>query len=156
MNLWAQTCAKALGIPIWRERDKVFKFQGHLFKIGVRCCIILSSSIQTFEEGSRVMAGMVKVLEIPADDYTIGWPIAAELTTIEDFCQILGEVSPETILFMGRDLGFELKTHLSQELKTKLYITSHPDEIIKNPREKRQAYEELLALKTRLLSNKRI
>lgn len=140
---------EAMGIEVWVERSDAPVLHIKNPKAGMPCWILLSEPLLPGDELETVFINMVKVLNLTADEYCVAFLNPALPINVDNIVQILKQWFPETVLVMGSELGQAL-ANVSEILQIPLQITYHPNELKVAKDKKRQAYQDLLAVKERL------
>lgn len=105
-----------------------------------RCLVLLSRAI---EQNSKILKGMLSVLELSPKTFSIAWPKAGYQAQTDTMIKSLSSWSPETLLIMGKELGLQLQSYKLGFVQ----VTYHPDDLQNAPEKKPEAYADLLKLK---------
>ncbi len=128
-----------MGISVWENRlSSPWVCAKPL--IGARCLVLLSHPI---EQNSKILKGMLSVLDLSADTLSIAWLKPDYQGQTEVMIERLRVWSPEAVLIMGKDLGSQLQSYKSGFVQ----VTYHPEELQNAPEKKPEAYADLLKLK---------
>ena len=138
-----------MGVTYWLSRENAIKsLQSHTPIFNARCLILLPKdpTIQS-KEVSVMLQGMLKVLDLRPSELAITW-VGSELN-LALLPSYIQQWAPATVLVMGKNLA-----HLLSYLKIPVFLTFHPEELQLQPENKKEAYQDLLALKKQLHDEK--
>lgn len=143
------TLLQDMGIPVWAKRParetQLFSLQPKVF---ARLLIILQKKIEDNTETQKVFLGMLKVLNLQPDEMCVSWCLNDNILenldelSLDSVYKTLNCWKPQNILVFGQQLGAKwgFPNH-------NYFVTYHPEELVKFPKAKREAYQVLLSLK---------
>ena len=154
---------KEMGFNYWIPRQgALFTSLKPIFSAG--CLILLSAPLQSQDHAQhKILAGMLKVLELRLDEYCVASMNAPLLPeSFHKFFNTLKQWAPHSLLIMGEPLAQSLTNSMSpldslrEETKSlkgfegPVFLTYHPEELYQNPENKKKAFEDLLNLKAKI------
>lgn len=145
-----------LGIPYWIKRPDSEGIHLQHPKFQAKLCVLLSHPILSSDvESNKILQGMLKVLNCANNELYLSWITKSFLASfnLEKIMQVLERYRSENIFLLGNPLreAFE-----QSAIQKKCWITYHPDELLKAPQLKKEAYQVLLSLKDHLNKTKEV
>ena len=175
-------CLDNLQIPLWRKRAQVLSNNP---QYSAACLVLLPSFIPGIEKPlpivnptaspAKILTGMLKVLELSAEEYCIAWVNTPNTTSNEARIEVareniidaLASFSAFTVLIMGDVLSKHVigSSYISLDEERKSFrtidglvasvqVTYHPTEILKAPENRSKAYQDLLRLKENIAAKR--
>lgn len=140
------------GISIWKERSALFQIQSGEGIIGAKCWVLLHGKIDqnTQIEMQNIFRGMMKVLNLQKEDYTVSFLQSNFDGNMADLSKTLASWYPKTLLILGSPLAENWKAALGISWHCPVFTTYHPQELYQAPDKKKEAYRQLLDLKNTL------
>lgn len=142
-----------LGILQWlpRTSDAVLGSDDPVF---CATCLVLMPQAppEKKSEQHKILTGMLKVLQQPADQIGIAWVNDAKIIYPGVLSKAIAVWAPYSLLILGQQFSEKIvqKDPHFLDLDIPVQITYHPEELQTNPHHKKQAYADLLQLKEKL------
>jgi len=164
----AKLCLKyrllnTMGIPIWIEKKSsaLISYQPML---GAAVLVLLPEKIlETAKEHQKILAGMLKVLELNEEELCVAWLNPLKETEEVALMQTINQWAPYRVLVLGESLAqfllkstksldeLRLNSHIMAGYIPLIEVTYHPVELEKSIEYKRKAYQDLLRLKSQII-----
>jgi len=164
-----------LGISLWKMKgpsknnfpllsESCSRYASLAFVVNAHCLVLLPENPNLMNEAEqKIFKGMLKVLPISTHNLNVTWIPLTLKTPSPTFLIGEGEIlsplirhyvsqcAPYTVLIMGQAFATTILENTVMK-KSDLYcqITFHPSELLKDPSNRAQAYQDLLKLKTHL------